>query len=303
MTAPPTISRADLDRAQGDPPARSRHPDAVRRRRDPGGRLPQARRGPAGHVPARVRRGRRVVLALVVRRRGRRRLAVGRGRPGGVDGRGARGRADRRRPAAGARRGVARAEGPPAAGAAAAHRRVRRLPRLRRGAADRDAAGQGGRRSRPARADHAARHRSGRGRPLRVHRRADRQRDRASRDDGRRARRRLRRRGAPPRRDAGGAGHAVGVDGRHRRRRRAEGSGVAHAGRAVPAVGRARARGDPRRRGLPDPGRATLRRATRAPTRSTSTGCCAPSIPRRTCTSCAPRTSTSSAAAPRRWSP
>ncbi len=60
-----------------DPPARPDHAHAVRRRRDPGRRVPQARGRPSGHVPARIGRARPLVLALVVRRRERGRHAVG----------------------------------------------------------------------------------------------------------------------------------------------------------------------------------------------------------------------------------
>ena len=136
---------------------------------------------PAGHVPARVRRAGSVVLALVVRRGQTRWPAVGGRRRGGLDRRRAGRAADERRPARGAGRGVARDEGPAAARAAAADRWLRRLPRLRRRAAHRAAAGQGGRRARAARADDAAGHRPCRGRPPRMHRRAHRERAAARR--------------------------------------------------------------------------------------------------------------------------
>ena len=97
---------------------------------------------PARHVPARVGRAGRVVLALVVRRRERAspRLSVATARrswtgdvPAGVPTDGD--------PLAGARRGRGgRCKGPRLPGPAAAHRRLRRLPRLRRGAPHRAAA-------------------------------------------------------------------------------------------------------------------------------------------------------------------
>ena len=138
--------------------------------------------GPARHVPARVRRAGRVVLALVLRRRRRlAALSVGDG-VGGLDRRRAR-RACR--PSGDPLEVLGAAwramQGPAPARPAAADRRVRRLPRLRRGAPHRAAARQGGRRARPARADDAAGHRPGRRRPPRVHGRADRQRARATR--------------------------------------------------------------------------------------------------------------------------
>ena len=85
------------------------------------------------------------------------------------------------------------------------------------------AAAEGGRRTRPARAADAARHRSGRGRPSRMHGRAHRERARPPDAERGRTRRGLRRRGRPPRRDAGRPGRAGQLDGRQlvgRRRRR-----------------------------------------------------------------------------------
>ena len=245
----------------------------------------------------------RVVLALVVRRRRRARLAVGRRRrgrrgPGDVPGRAA----DRRRPARRARRGLARAQGPAAARPAAADRRLRRLPRLRRRAAHRAAARQGGRRARPARADHAAGHRPRRRRPPRVHGRADRQRAAAARTWTRReldaayadAVARLDAMQAalatPGRRPSPPCAPAPPKAGR-----------VAHAGGRVPARGRAGARGGPGRRGVPDPGRpAVRRRDDRRPARRLPRAAHAQPVAVHVLPAHRP-TSTSSAAARRRW--
>ena len=98
-------------------------------------RLPQAGRRPAGHLPARVGRARRRVVALLVRRRPVARHADRARRPGAL--------ARRSRPSAcppvatrwrRCARPSSRAAHAAAAGPAAADRRAGRLPRLRRGA-------------------------------------------------------------------------------------------------------------------------------------------------------------------------
>ena len=63
---PPCPARSS---PRADAAGRRRHPPAAGRRRDPVGRLPQARRQPAGHLPARVGRAGPAVVALVLRRR------------------------------------------------------------------------------------------------------------------------------------------------------------------------------------------------------------------------------------------
>ena len=122
--------------------------------------------------------------------------------------------------------------------------------------------------------------------------------------DRRRARRRLRRRRAP-------AGRACRPPSpprprrrspRSRRRRRSRPSRARRRGSTSPPSSWRSRRSAPARCSRSRSGSASSPRPT--PTRSTSTGCCARSTRRRTCTSCAPAgRSTSSAAAPRRWSP
>ncbi len=130
------------------------------------------------------------------------------------------------------------------------------------------------------------RHRSGRARPPRRRRAAGRERDQLRRH--RRARRRgVRRRRRAARRDDRRAGRARAERGRRARRPTA-------AARRASAPSREEFQrpwssgqgGDPRRRGLPGRGLAAVRDRLPAPTPSTSTGCCGPSTPARTCTCC-----------------
>ena len=94
----------------------------------PLGRLPQAGRGPARHVPARVGRARRRLVALLLRRRPVARDADRARRRGALDRRAAGRRADRRRPAGGAARDGRGAAHRAPARPAAADRRPGRLP-------------------------------------------------------------------------------------------------------------------------------------------------------------------------------
>ena len=262
-------------------PGRSGDPEGAGRQRDAAVGVPQAGRQPSWHVPAGIRGERAVLVAVVVHRRGRPVGVHGPRRRGGVAGRDAAGRAERRRSGARAARDVGAAADRTRARAAAAVRRTRRILRLRPGAPAGKAARTGRRRPRAARHPAAAGHRHRRGRPPRGHHHADRQRGELERH--RRTRRLgLRRRRLAAGRDDRGARHEPVVDGGDLQPARAAEPPTAH-GRGVRRDRRAARRRDRGGRGIPGGAVAAVRDGHRRRTRSTCTGCCGCPTPARTC--------------------